>query len=204
MAGHPTRIELRPTDLVAIHYLQKLVLSPSQNISICWLLPIMFDHSSYSKNLRKYYLFCYDKFYYHIYLKYILIVFIFSQKFLIRRMIKHDQQKSTNTYILIILIIWDGGSNYQAQNVSTSFLPDEKAIPWSPSLWSGPFTVWPPLLLLPIIRCITTAYSTVISKRWWTNTRSPQLGFLLVLAVLRQMSPPANVKILYFHSPINF
>ena len=81
MAGHPTRIELRPTDLVAVHYLQKLVLSPSQNISICWLLPIMFDHSSYSKNLRKYYLFCYDKFYYHIYLKYILIVFIFFSIF---------------------------------------------------------------------------------------------------------------------------
>ena len=44
-------------------------------------------------------------------------------------MFKHDQQKSTNTYILRILIFWDGGSNYQAQNVSTSFLPDEKAIP---------------------------------------------------------------------------
>ena len=42
----------------------------------------------------------YDMFYHRIYLKYILIVFIFSQIFWIRRMVKHDQQKSINTYIL--------------------------------------------------------------------------------------------------------
>ena len=74
------------------------VLLLSQNISICWLLLIIFDHSSCSKNLRKYYLFCYDMFYHRIYLKHTSIVF--SQIFWIRQMFKHDQQKSTNTYII--------------------------------------------------------------------------------------------------------
>ena len=54
------------------------ILPPSQNINICWLLLIMFDYSSCSK----YYLFCYDIFYHHIYLKYMLIVFIFFSIFL--------------------------------------------------------------------------------------------------------------------------
>ena len=59
-----------------------LVLHSSQNINIYRLPRFMFDHSFYSKNLWKYYLFCYDMFYHCIYLKSILIVFIFSQLFL--------------------------------------------------------------------------------------------------------------------------
>ena len=39
-------------------------------------------------------------FYHHIYLKYILNVFIFFSNFLIRRMIKYEQSKSINIYIL--------------------------------------------------------------------------------------------------------
>ena len=57
---------------------QNILLPPSQNISIYRLPRFTFHHSSYSKNLWKYYLFCYDMFYYRIYLEYILIVFIFS------------------------------------------------------------------------------------------------------------------------------
>ena len=56
---------------------QNILLPPSQNISIYRLSRFTFDHSSYSKNLWKYYLFCYDMFYHHIYFKYIIIVFTF-------------------------------------------------------------------------------------------------------------------------------
>jgi hypothetical protein len=50
----------------------------SQNIKSCWLLLITFDRSSYSKNLWKYYLICYDMFYHHVYFKYIIIIFTLS------------------------------------------------------------------------------------------------------------------------------
>jgi hypothetical protein len=54
----------------------------SLNVSIRCLLQFTFDHSSYSKNLWIYYLFCYDMFYHHIYFKYIIIIFTYSQIFL--------------------------------------------------------------------------------------------------------------------------
>ena len=63
-------------------HLLEYVLTPSQNISIYRLSRFMFDHSSYSKNLWKYYLFCYDMFYHRIYFKYIIIVFTFFINFL--------------------------------------------------------------------------------------------------------------------------
>jgi hypothetical protein len=66
------------------------VLPPSQNICTCWLLRFTFDHSSYTKKLWKCYLFCYDMFYHCIYFKYIIIIFVFSQIFWIRRMVKCD------------------------------------------------------------------------------------------------------------------
>ena len=57
---------------------QNILLPPSQNISIYRLPQFTYDHSSYSKNLWKYYLFRYDIFYHSIYFKYIIIAFIFS------------------------------------------------------------------------------------------------------------------------------
>jgi hypothetical protein len=58
------------------------------------------DHLSYSKKLWKYYLFCYDMFYHHIYFNYIIIIFTFHNFFWIRRMVKHNVQKLKGANIL--------------------------------------------------------------------------------------------------------
>jgi hypothetical protein len=70
------------------HNLSEMLLPLSLNISIRWLLLVVFNHSSYSKNLWKYYLFCYDMFYHYTYFKYFIIIFTFSQIFWIRQMVK--------------------------------------------------------------------------------------------------------------------
>jgi hypothetical protein len=71
----------------------------SLNISICWLFLVMFDHSSYSNKFWKHYLFFMTCFYHRIYFKCIITIFIFSQNFWIRRMIKRVSRKSKNAYI---------------------------------------------------------------------------------------------------------
>jgi hypothetical protein len=78
-----------------------IILPLSLKISICWLFLMTFDYSSYSKNLWKYYLFCYDMFYHRIYFKCNIIIFIFSEIFWIRQMIKRASQKSGECLYLV-------------------------------------------------------------------------------------------------------